>query len=183
MTISEKAYQGLYFVRKLKRVGVEKCILNMFYRSTINYIILSWYRNSSSNDWKKLMRVIKSDKRLGCDGTNLEDHFYALTSRKTKIMEHTDHPLYSYFNCPHKKPVCTNVFIPIFKGSSINSMQLIAYKTYYISLKIQMCWFLSRITVPVSKQTHWDNNDIIWIIWSPLSGSIAIQLLTTGGKK
>ena len=47
-------------------------------------------------DQQKRKRVIKSAKRLGCDGTDLQDLFDAETSRKaTKIMEDTvtDHPL------------------------------------------------------------------------------------------
>ena len=68
---SKKANKRLYFVRKLKKVGVDKSILSMFYQSTVEAIICScilcWYANSSSNDRKKLNRIIKSAKRLSFD--------------------------------------------------------------------------------------------------------------------
>jgi hypothetical protein len=54
--IAKKANQRLYFTRKLKKVGVNRNILSMFYQSTvesiISFCILCWYGNSGSDDRK-----------------------------------------------------------------------------------------------------------------------------------
>lgn len=101
--ISKKANQRLYFVRKLRKIKVDKSLLTMFYRSTvesiITFCILSWYGNSSSNDRNKLKKIIKSARKLGCNVTSLHDMYTNALAKKTdSIMNYNDHPLNVYFN-------------------------------------------------------------------------------------
>ena len=100
--IAKKANQTLYFVRKLKKVRVNKEILSLFYKSIVEsvlcYCMSSWYGNVSKNDRKKLKRVIKSAKRMGCSVTPL-DKLYKITvsTKTTKIMKDVSHPLRKCF--------------------------------------------------------------------------------------
>ena len=100
--IAKKANQRLYFVRKLKKIGVNRKVLTMFYRSVVESIlsfnIVSWYGNCASKDRKKLKKVIKSAKKLGCDGLLLDKLYKAaVTNKCTKIMKDSSHPLHKYF--------------------------------------------------------------------------------------
>lgn len=100
--IAKKANQRLYFVRKLKKVGVGKKVLSSFYKSIVEsimcYCMTSWYGNVSKNDRKKLKRVINSARRMGCDVTSL-DKLYKLTitAKSKKIMKDISHPLKKCF--------------------------------------------------------------------------------------
>ena len=81
----------MYFVRKLKKIGVNKSILSMFYKSTVEslicFCIVCWFGNCSDKDKKKVKKVIKTAKRLGCD-TILLDQLYkaAVLNKCGKIM-------------------------------------------------------------------------------------------------
>ena len=125
--VAKKANQRLYFVRKLKKVGVDKKVLSLFYKSivesVISYCMSSWYGNVSGNERKKLKRVVKTAKRIGCDVTPLEKLYKIIVSNKSsKIMKDSSHPLKKYLKklksgkrlnvLPYRTDRMRNTFIP-----------------------------------------------------------------------
>ena len=100
--IAKKANQRMYFVRKLKKVGVNKKILSNFYKSIvesmISYCMSCWYGNTSKADRKKLKRVINTARRLGCDVTKLDQMYkMSLKNKYSKILKDSSHPLFHCF--------------------------------------------------------------------------------------
>ena len=100
--IVKKANKRMYFVRKLRKVNVGKNILTMFYRSTVESVItfcmLSWYGNCPSYILKKLKKIIKVAKRLGCNAASLDELYEELITKKVKrVMKLKSHPLCQYF--------------------------------------------------------------------------------------
>ena len=61
-TIVKKAHQCLYFLRRVRRVGISATTLTNLYRCTIERIlsdcITAWYGSCSAQDRKKLQRVV-----------------------------------------------------------------------------------------------------------------------------
>ena len=59
-TIVKKAHQRLYFLRRLRKLGMSATTLTNFYRCTIESIlsgcITAWYGSCSAQDRKKLKR-------------------------------------------------------------------------------------------------------------------------------
>ena len=75
----------------------------MFYRSVVESVLcfcmLCWYGSSLVADRKKLARIIKSAKRLGCDVNTLDVlHDVLIRKKVDKIMKDIEHPLNVYFN-------------------------------------------------------------------------------------
>ena len=100
--VAKKANQRFYFVRKLKKVGVGKKVLSLFYKSIVEsilcYCMSSWYGNVSKNDRKKLKRVINSARRMGCDVTSLDKLYkMSVNAKAAKIMKSASHPLKKFF--------------------------------------------------------------------------------------
>ena len=74
----------------------------MFYRSVVEsvlcFCILCWYGNSLAADRKKLLRIIKSARRLGCDVRTLEELYDDLVRKKVEqTIDDKEHPLNAYF--------------------------------------------------------------------------------------
>ena len=96
--IVKKANTRMYFLRKLKSLKVNKTVLTLFYncmvQSTLTFCMSSWFNLCNSSDKKKIARVIKSAKKLGCNTTHL-DCLYSvlLKSKLEKIMKNNNHPL------------------------------------------------------------------------------------------
>ncbi len=59
-----------------RRIGVNKRILSLFYKSTvesiISFCIINWFGSCTNIDKRKLKRIVKCAKRLGCDAVELE---------------------------------------------------------------------------------------------------------------
>ena len=70
----------------------------------------------------------------------------------------------------------------ILESHKRRSTQMFSFLLINLLIKIQVHQFLSKITVPVSKQIPWENNYVILIVRRLLSGSTAIQLLTNTRK-
>ena len=66
--VTRKAQQRLHLLRRLKRTGLSKSALTVFYRGTIKsiltYCISSWYGNSKAEERQRLSRVIKTAERI-----------------------------------------------------------------------------------------------------------------------
>lgn len=101
--VYKKANQRLYFLRKLKNVHVDNLILTLFYKSIIesvlSFCLSCWYGYISVSDKKKLNKIVKCAKRLGCiDITDLNVLYKnTMLCKMSKIMKNVNHPLNMYF--------------------------------------------------------------------------------------
>ncbi|KAK3528714.1 hypothetical protein QTP70_009941 [Hemibagrus guttatus] len=67
-SISKKAQQRLYFLRRLKKAHLPPPILTMFYRGTIESVLSScitaWFGNCTVSDCKTLQRIVKTAEKI-----------------------------------------------------------------------------------------------------------------------
>ncbi len=103
MSLSKKAQQRLYFLRRLKRASLPPPILTTFYRGTIESVLTScitvWYGNWSAADRKTLQRTVNTAaKIIGAPLPSILDIFLARCSSKTNsIVKDPTHPSHSLF--------------------------------------------------------------------------------------
>ena len=65
----------------------------------LTFCIVNWYTNVTEGDKKKLNKIVKSAKRIGCDVVDLEVLFKEAASVKMKKIVKDDlHPLNQHFN-------------------------------------------------------------------------------------
>ena len=102
-SVSKKANQRLYLLRKLKSFDVSSSILEMVYRSLIESILtfssISWFGNLSVKDKSKLIRVIKlAGKIIGSNQKQLSVlHQKYAKKIAIKILTDSSHPLSEFF--------------------------------------------------------------------------------------
>ena len=102
-SLIKKANKKLYFVRKLKSLKVSNTVLSMFYKSIVQsnftFCVANWFNLCSSSDKKKLGRIVRCAKKLGCSVTGLDDLYkICVFSKLKKIMKNVNHPLHSRFH-------------------------------------------------------------------------------------
>ncbi len=63
-TVVKKARQQLYFLRRLRKFGMNACILTNFYKCTTESLLAGyitvWYGNCSAHSHKSLQRVVEA---------------------------------------------------------------------------------------------------------------------------
>ena len=109
-TCVKKAQQRLFFLRRLKKFGLCRKILELFYRSTIESIltfsIAVWYGTSTQQQRKKLDRVVRTASRIvGTELTPIDDIFRKrAVSRARLVIKDGSHPANHLFTLlPSKK--------------------------------------------------------------------------------
>ena len=69
--VTKKCNQRLHFLRIINNVHVDKGIISLFYKSTvesmINYSVIAWYGKLTCKDKNKLGRIVKKAKNLGAE--------------------------------------------------------------------------------------------------------------------
>ncbi len=113
--VSKKANQRMFFVRKLKKIGVNKKILSLFYKSTVesimSFCIVNWFGSCTNIVKRKFKRIVKCAKRLGCDAVDLEDLYRIVVTKKCKlIMKEPTHPLYECFKLLKSKKRLSSLY-------------------------------------------------------------------------
>ncbi len=99
--ISAKCIQRLYFLRRMKSFNVDRDILYLFYQAVIQSVLsfcsVVWYSGLSSDNIRKLNRIIKSASRLvGADVKQLNSLCNSAMEKKfLTIVSENDHPLHS----------------------------------------------------------------------------------------
>ena len=99
----KKAQQRLYFLRQLKKFGVDQKILVQFYRSIIESVLTfsltTWFPSTSVQNQQDLYRAVKAaTKIIGCDLPTLDSIFEQRLIRKAKsILADDSHPGFHYF--------------------------------------------------------------------------------------
>ncbi|KAI4879699.1 hypothetical protein NFI96_007536 [Prochilodus magdalenae] len=108
-TITKKAQQRLYFLRRLRKAHPPPPILTTFYRGTIESILSScstaWFGNCTASDRKSLQRVVRTaEKIIGVSLPTITDRYTKRCIRKaTSIVDDHTHPSHTLFttHTPH----------------------------------------------------------------------------------
>ncbi|KAI4883753.1 hypothetical protein NFI96_007668 [Prochilodus magdalenae] len=102
-TITKKAQQRLYFLRRLRKAHLPPPILTTFYRGTIESILSScitaWFGNCTASDRKSLQRVVRTAETI--IGVSLPIIMVIYTTRcirkATSIVDDHTHPSHTLF--------------------------------------------------------------------------------------
>ncbi|KAI5097400.1 gastrula zinc finger protein XlCGF28.1-like [Silurus meridionalis] len=102
-SITKKAQQRLYFLRRLRKAHLPPPILSMFYRGTIESILSScitaWFGNCTVSDRKTLQRIVRTaEKIIGVSLPSIMDIYTTRCIRKAhSIVDDHTHPSHAYF--------------------------------------------------------------------------------------
>ena len=100
--VTKKCNQRLHFLRILNNMHVDKVIISLFYKSTlesiINFSITAWYGRLSCKCKNRLGRIVKKAKKLRAE-TKVIDELYqeGVIKQVDKIMNDASHPLHSQY--------------------------------------------------------------------------------------
>ncbi|KAK3566953.1 hypothetical protein QTP86_007000, partial [Hemibagrus guttatus] len=109
-SISKKAQQHLYFLRRLRKAHLPPPILTMFYRGTIESILSScitaWFGHCTVSDRKTLQRIVMTaEKIIGLSLPSITDMYTTRCIRKANsILDDPTHP--SHTPHTHSSPSC-----------------------------------------------------------------------------
>ena len=97
-----KAQQRMYFLRKMKSFHVDKTILNLFYVSIVESVILFnsivWFAGCRKGDLTKLDKIAKQAERVtGARRDLCEECIKRITQKAKDILANGDHPLFSFY--------------------------------------------------------------------------------------
>ncbi|KAI5611468.1 gastrula zinc finger protein XlCGF28.1-like [Silurus asotus] len=101
-SITKKAQQRLYFLRRLRKAHLPPPILSMFYRGTIESILSSltaWFGNCTVSYRKTLQRIVRTaEKIIGVSLPSIMDIYTTRCIRKAhSIVDDRTHPSHTYF--------------------------------------------------------------------------------------
>ncbi|KAI5621838.1 gastrula zinc finger protein XlCGF28.1-like [Silurus asotus] len=100
-SITKKAQQRLYFLRRLRKAHLPPPILSMFYRGTIESIlsITAWFGNCTVSDRKSLQRIVRTaEKIIGISLPSIMDIYTTRCIRKAhSIVDDHTHPSHTLF--------------------------------------------------------------------------------------
>ena len=96
--VSKKVNKRMFFLRKLNSFYVDKTLLDLFYKSTIqsiiSFCIIAWGGNTSAFCKKKIDRVVKRATIITVSPLMFFDELLSsLSLKKIKQIENSDHPL------------------------------------------------------------------------------------------
>ncbi|KAK3511413.1 hypothetical protein QTP70_007329 [Hemibagrus guttatus] len=103
-SITKKAQQHLYFLRRLRKAHLPPPILTTFYRGTIESILSScitaWFGNCTASDCKTLQRIVRTaEKIIGVSLPSITDMYTVHCIRKANSIvddpTHTSHTLFT----------------------------------------------------------------------------------------
>ncbi|KAK3551887.1 hypothetical protein QTP70_031649, partial [Hemibagrus guttatus] len=102
-SITRKAQQHLYFLRRLRKAHLPPLILTMFYRGTIesilNSCITAWFGNCTVSDRKTLQQILRTaEKIIGVSLPSITDIYTTRCIRKANsIVADPTHPSHTLF--------------------------------------------------------------------------------------
>ncbi|XP_053092891.1 uncharacterized protein LOC128318848 [Pangasianodon hypophthalmus] len=100
-SITKKAQQRLYFLRRLRKAHLPPPILTMFYRGTIESILCmtAWFGNCTVSDRKTLQRIVRTaEKIIRVSLPSIMDIYTTRCIRKaTSIVDDPTHPSHTLF--------------------------------------------------------------------------------------
>ncbi|KAK3550941.1 hypothetical protein QTP70_010125 [Hemibagrus guttatus] len=101
-SITKKAQQRLYFLRRLRKAHLPPPILTTFYRGTIESILSScitaWFGNCTASDRKTLQRIVRTaEKIIGVSLPSIMDIYSTRCIRKANsIVDDPRHPSHTH---------------------------------------------------------------------------------------
>ncbi|KAI4878794.1 hypothetical protein NFI96_009235 [Prochilodus magdalenae] len=126
-TITKKAQQRLYFLRRLRKAHLPPPILTTFYRGTIESILSScitaWFGNCTASDRKSLQRVVRTaEKIIGVSLPTITDIYTTRCIRKaTSIVDDHTHPSHTLFTLlPSGKSGDISFLRPVYTHQLVN---------------------------------------------------------------
>uniref|UniRef100_A0A3B1K914 Reverse transcriptase domain-containing protein n=1 Tax=Astyanax mexicanus TaxID=7994 RepID=A0A3B1K914_ASTMX len=102
-SITKKAQQRLYFLRRLRKAHLPPPILTMFYRGTVESILSTcitvWFGNCNTSDRKTLQRIVRTaEKIIGVSLPSITEIYTTRCIRKaTSIVDDPTHPSHGLF--------------------------------------------------------------------------------------
>ncbi|KAK3551839.1 hypothetical protein QTP70_029407, partial [Hemibagrus guttatus] len=111
-SITKKAQQRLYFLRRLRKAHLSPPILTTFYRGTIESILSScitaWFGNCTASDRKTLQRIVwTAEKIIGVSLPSIMDIYSTRCIRKANsIVDNPTHPSHTHTPLTHSSPSC-----------------------------------------------------------------------------
>ena len=99
--IIKKAHQRLYFLRRLRRVGMSRRTLSNFYRCTVESMltgcIVAWFGNLSAQERKRLQKVVNTAQSIiGSDLPSIKGIYRSRYLKKAgSIIKDPHHPGYT----------------------------------------------------------------------------------------
>ncbi|KAK1795532.1 hypothetical protein P4O66_001241 [Electrophorus voltai] len=102
-SITKRAQQRLYFLRKLREAHLPSPILTTFYRGTVESIlsscIITWFGNCTAFDRKTLQRIVRTaEKIIGVSLPSITDIYITRCIQKaTNIVKDPTHPSHELF--------------------------------------------------------------------------------------
>ncbi|KAK1783969.1 hypothetical protein P4O66_004634, partial [Electrophorus voltai] len=102
-SITKRAQQHLYFLRKLREAHLPSPILTTFYRGTIESIlsscIITWFGNCTAFDCKTLQKIVRTaEKMIGVSLPSITNIYITRCLRKaTNIVKDPTHPSHELF--------------------------------------------------------------------------------------
>ncbi|KAI5616377.1 gastrula zinc finger protein XlCGF28.1-like [Silurus asotus] len=124
-SITKKAQQRLYFLRRLRKAHLPPFILTMFYRGTIESIVSScitaWFGNCTVSDRKTLQRIVRTaEKIIGVSLPSIMDIYTTRCIRKAHsiVDDHTHTPLTHILHPPTIRKT-----VPKHSGRHIKTVQ------------------------------------------------------------
>ncbi|KAI5618694.1 gastrula zinc finger protein XlCGF28.1-like [Silurus asotus] len=107
-SITKKAQQRLYFLRRMRKAHLPPPILTTFYRGTIeSRCITAWFGNCTVSDRKTLQRIVRTtEKIIGVSLPSIMDIYTTHCIRKAQsIVEDHTHPSHTpVTHTPHTHP-------------------------------------------------------------------------------
>ncbi|KAK1802581.1 hypothetical protein P4O66_004230 [Electrophorus voltai] len=103
-SITKRAQQRLYFLRKLREAHLPSPILTTFYRGTVESIlssgIITWFGNCTAFDRKTLQRIVRTaEKIIGVSLPSITNIYITCCIRKaTNIVKDPTHPSHELFS-------------------------------------------------------------------------------------
>ncbi|KAK3535031.1 hypothetical protein QTP70_002212 [Hemibagrus guttatus] len=102
-SITKKAQQCLYFLRRLRKAHLPPPILTMFYRGTTESVLSScitaWFGNCTVSDRKTLQRIVKTaEKIIGVSLPSITDMYTTrCICKANSIVDDRTHPSHTLF--------------------------------------------------------------------------------------
>ncbi|XP_051517576.1 uncharacterized protein LOC127419842 [Myxocyprinus asiaticus] len=102
--VVKKAHQHLFFLRRLRKFGMNRHILTWFYTCTVESIltgcISAWYGNSTAHNRKALQRVVRTAKHIiGGELPSLQEIYTRRCVKKARrIIRDSSHPSHGLFS-------------------------------------------------------------------------------------
>ncbi|KAK3505997.1 hypothetical protein QTP70_003344, partial [Hemibagrus guttatus] len=141
-SISKKAQQRLYFLRRLRKAHLPPPILTMFYRGTIESVpsscITAWFGNCAISDCKTLQRIVRTAEKIIGVSPLYHGHLHHTLHPQSKQHWESNSKHWTKMALVRSAAITTTLtsfaLFLFFKLTSSNSKPVNSYTNEYISI-------------------------------------------------